>query len=120
MGDLLEADAYTVEEVLDAAVVRACANDPKYRDCYCDPNVGLMGHEDLMVALGHNINIVVVVVANVRATKVCKITYFVLSEDNCMRNNLFCHNNSILDIFPNGIECSSRAISVGHLQHPNP
>ena len=30
MGDLLEADVYTVEEVLDAAVAWACANDPKY------------------------------------------------------------------------------------------
>ena len=85
MGDLLEADAYTVEEVPDAAVVQACANDPKYQDCYYDPNVGLMGHEDLMVALGHNINNAVVVVANIRAIEVWKINYFVLLDDNCMQ-----------------------------------
>ena len=77
-------DTYTVEEVPDAAVVWACANDPKYRDCYCDPNVGLMGHEDLIVALGHNINNAVVVVANIRATEVWKINYFVLLDDNCV------------------------------------
>ena len=29
-GDLLEADAYTVEKIPDAAVVKAHANDPKY------------------------------------------------------------------------------------------
>ena len=23
----------------------------RYRDCYCGPNVGLMGHKDLMVTL---------------------------------------------------------------------
>ena len=30
MGDLLEVDTYTVEEVPDTVVVRANANDPKY------------------------------------------------------------------------------------------
>ena len=111
---------YTVEEVPDSVVVGAHANDPKYRDCYCDPNVGLMGHKDLIVALGHNINYVVVVVANIRAEKVWKINYFVLLDDNHMRNDLSCHNNSMLDICPNGTEYGSQAICVGHLQHPNP
>ena len=69
---------YIVVEVLDDAVVWAHASDPKYRYCYCDPNVGLMGHKDLMVTLGHNINNMVVVVANIRATEVWKINYFVL------------------------------------------
>ena len=73
-----------------------------------------------MVALGHNINNVVVVVANIRATEVCKIIYFMLSDDNCMRNDLFCYNNSMLDVCPNGTEYGSWAICVGHLQHPNP
>ena len=84
MGDLLEADMYILEEVPDAAVVWAHDNDPKYQDCYCDPNVGLMGHEDLMVTLGHNTNNMVVVLANIGATEVWKINYFVLSNDNCM------------------------------------
>ena len=119
MGDLLEADMYTVVEVPDAAVVWACTNDPKYQDCYCDPNVGLMGHEDLMVTLGHNINNAVVVVTNVRATEVWKIIFFVLSDDNRMWKNLFCHNHGMLDVCPNGIKYSSWAIYTGHLQHPN-
>ena len=78
MGALLETDAYTVVEVPDDAVVWACASDPKYWYCYCDPNAGLMGHEDLMVALGHNINNTVVYMANIRATEVWQIKYFVL------------------------------------------
>ena len=69
-GNLLEADTYIVVEVPNDAVVLACASDPKYQYCYCDPNMGLMCHEDLMVALGHNINNVVVVIANIRAIKV--------------------------------------------------
>ena len=70
---LLEADTYTLVEVSEAVAVRTYSNDPKYLDCYCDPNVGLMGHEDLIVALGHNINIVVVVKANIRAMEVWKL-----------------------------------------------
>ena len=120
IGDLLEADACIVVEVLDDAVVWACASDPKYQYCCCDPNVGLMGHKDLMVTLKHNINNAVVIVANIRATEVWKINYFVLSDGNCMQNDFFCHNNSMLDICPNGIEYSSRAIFIGHLQYPNP
>ena len=77
-GALLEADAYIVVEVPDDAVVQTCASDPKYQYCYCGPNMGLMGHEDLMVILGHDINNVVVVVANIKVTKVCKTNYFVL------------------------------------------
>ena len=79
-----------------------------------------MGHEDLTIALGHNINNPVLVMANIKTTEVWKINYFVLSDGNCVQNDLFCHNNSMLDIFPNGIEYSSWAICVGHLQHPNP
>ena len=81
-GNLLEVDAYIVVEVPDDAVVLACASDLKYRYCYYDPNMGLMGHKDLMVTLGHNIKNVVVVVANIRATKIWKINYFVLSDNN--------------------------------------
>ena len=114
MGDLLEVDAYTVEEVLDTTVVQACTNDPKYRGCYCDPNVGLMGHEDLMVALGHTINNAVVVVASIKTTGVWQINYFVLLDDNHMQNGLFCHNNSMLDTCPNGIEYGSQPICIGH------
>ena len=33
MGDLLEADAYTVVEVSEAVVVRMHASDQRYRDC---------------------------------------------------------------------------------------
>ena len=73
-----------------------------------------------MVTLGHNINNAVVVLANIRATEVWKINYFVLSDDNCMQNDLFYHNNSILDVCPNGTEYGSWAICIGHLQHPNP
>ena len=77
MGDLLEADIYTVVEVLEA-VVRTHSNDPKYRDCCCDPNMGWMGHEDLMVALPPNISNTVVVVVNTRAMEALKINYFAL------------------------------------------
>ena len=55
-GALLEADAYIVVEVLEAAVVRTHSSDLKYRDCCCDPNMGRMGHEDLMVILAPNIS----------------------------------------------------------------
>ena len=77
-GDLLEADAYIVVEVSDNVVVRAHTSNPKYRYCYCNPNMGLMGHEDLMVTLAHNINNAMVVLANIRAMEVRKINYFVL------------------------------------------
>ena len=68
MGALLEADAYTVVEVLEAVVVRMHSSYWKYRDCCCDPNVGQMCHEDLMVILTPNILNEVVVVVNIRAT----------------------------------------------------
>ena len=61
-GALLEVGVYTLVEVLEAAVVRPHASNWRYQDCYCDPNVGLLGHEDLMVALGpDNSNAVVVI-----------------------------------------------------------
>ena len=69
-GALLEADAYTVVEVSEAVAVRTHASDPKYQDCDCDPNMGLMGHEDLMVALVPNTSNAVVVVVNTRAMEV--------------------------------------------------
>ena len=75
---LLEVNAYTVMEVLDNAVVQAHVSSLKHRYCYCDPNVGLMGYEDLIVALGHNISNAVVVVVNTRATEVFQNKYFVL------------------------------------------
>ena len=50
MGSLLEAGVYTVVGVLEAAAVRPHASNYRYQDCCCDPNVGLMGYKDLMVA----------------------------------------------------------------------
>ena len=78
IGDLLEVDAYMVVEVLDAAAVRMHSSDPKYRDCCCNPNVGQMDNEDLVVNLGPNINNVVVVMVNTRATQVLKNNFFTL------------------------------------------
>ena len=74
-GDLLEADAYTVVEVLEAAVVSTHSSDLKYRDCDCDPNVGWMGHKDLVVALVPDTSNAVVIVINTRAIKVFQINY---------------------------------------------
>ena len=69
-GVLLVADAYIVVEVSDAAAVRTRASDQRYQYCDCDPNVGLTGHEDLMVALRPDTSDTVVVVVNTRATVV--------------------------------------------------
>ena len=82
--DLLKAYAYTVVEVLEAVAVTMHSSDPKYRDCDCDPNVGLMGHKDLMVALGPNIDIsnAVVVVVGTRAMVVLQTDCFALQGDN--------------------------------------
>ena len=77
-GVLLEAGTYIVEGVPDAAVVWAHASVPRYRDCCCEPNVGQMSHEDLMVILGHNINNVVVAIASIRAIEVLKNNFFAL------------------------------------------
>ena len=72
IGDLMEADAYTVVDELAAAAVRMHANNLRYQYCDCHPNIGLMGHKDLMVILGPNTNTnnAVVIVVNTRATKV--------------------------------------------------
>ena len=78
MGALLEVDMYALVEVSEAVVVRMHSSDPKYRDCCCAPNVGWMGHKDLMVILATNINNEVVVMANIRAMAIWKINYFVL------------------------------------------
>ena len=78
MGDLLEVDAYTMVKVSEAVVVRMHSSDPKYRDCDCYPNMGLVGHEDLMVALGPNTGNTVMVLVNTGAIEVLKINYFVL------------------------------------------
>ena len=77
-GDLLEADAYIMVEVSEAAVVRMHASVQRYQDCYCDPNVGLMGYEDLMITLVPDTNNVVVVVVNNRAIEVLQNSYFML------------------------------------------
>ena len=62
-GALLEADEYTVVEVAEAAAVRTHASNQRYQYCYCVPNMGQMGHKDLIVALGpDNSNTMVVVV----------------------------------------------------------
>ena len=78
MGDLLEADAYTVVEVLEFPVVRTHSNNPRYQYCDCDPNVGWMGHKDLVVTLGPNTGNAVVVVVNTRAMEVLKNDCFAL------------------------------------------
>ena len=70
MGALSEADVHIVVEVSEAAVVRMHANVQRYRDCYCDPNVGLMGHKDLVVTLVPNTSNVVVVIADIRVMEV--------------------------------------------------
>ena len=72
-GDLLEVDAYTVVEVSKAAAVRIYSSDLKYRDCDCDPNMGRIGHEDLMVALALDTSNEMVLVANTRAMESCII-----------------------------------------------
>ena len=75
-GDLLEADIYTVVQVLYAVVIKTHANVQNYQDCDCDLNVGQMGYEDLMVALAPDISSAVVVLVNIRATEVLKNNYF--------------------------------------------
>ena len=61
---LLEAGIYTAVDVSDAAIVRTHASDQTYLYYCCGPNMGLMGHDDLMVTLGPDIsNAVVVAVA---------------------------------------------------------
>ena len=79
-GALLEADAYTVVEVSEAVVVRMHANVQRYHNCYCDPNVGLMGHEDLVVALAPKTNTsnAVVVMVGTRAMEVLQNNNFML------------------------------------------
>ena len=69
MGALLEVDPYTVVEVWKSEVVRMHSNVQRYWDCCCDPNVGRMGYEDLMVALVRDISNIVVVLVNTRATE---------------------------------------------------
>ena len=78
MEDLLEADMYIVVEILESEVVRMHANVKRYRDCCCDPNMGRMGHKDLMVALALDISNAVVVVVNTRAIEVLQNNYFML------------------------------------------
>ena len=65
-------------EVLEAAMVRMHYSDLKYRDCDCDPNVGLMGHKDLVVALGPDISNEVVVVVDTWAMEVLQTNCFAL------------------------------------------
>ena len=61
-----------------AVLVRMHSSDPKYQDCDCDPNGGLMGHEDLMVALAPDTSNSVVVVVDTRAMEVLQIIYSAL------------------------------------------
>ena len=75
---LLEVGMYTVVEVLEAAAARTHASDQKYPYCYCGPNVGLMGYEDLMVALGPDTSNAVVVMVDTRAIKVLQTNCFAL------------------------------------------
>ena len=78
MVALLEAAIYTAVEVLDAAMVGTHASDQKYQYCDCGPNVGLMGNEDLIVALGPDSSNAVVVVVDTRAMQVLQTDYFAL------------------------------------------
>ena len=70
MGALLEGGAYSVVEVLEAAAVRMHASNQRYWYCDWDPNVGLMGQEDLMVTLAPDTSNVVVVAVDTRAMEV--------------------------------------------------
>ena len=67
---LLEVGMHTTVEVSDAAMVRTDSSDQRYLYCYCGPNVGLIGHEDLIIALGPDISNAVVVVVDTRAMEV--------------------------------------------------
>ena len=67
---LLEAGMYTAMEVFDAATVRTHTSDQRYLYYYCSLNMGLIGHEDLMVALGPHTSNAVVVVVDTRAIEV--------------------------------------------------
>ena len=78
MGDLLEVDMYTLVEVSEAVAVRMHSSDLKYQDCDCDPNMGLMGHEDLMVTLAPDTSNAVVVVADTRVIEVLQTNCFTL------------------------------------------
>ena len=73
MVALLEADTYTVVEVSEVVAVRTHSSDPKYQECDCDPNMCLMDHEDLMVALTPNTSNAVVVMADTRVMEVLQI-----------------------------------------------
>ena len=65
-------------EVSEAVVVRMHSSDLKYRDCDCDPNIGWIGHENLVVTLGPNTGNAVVVMVDTKATEVLKNNYFML------------------------------------------
>ena len=82
--------------------------------------MGQMGHEELMVILAPNISNIVVVMVNIGATEVLQKNYFMLSDDNYMRNDLFYCNNSMLDVCPTDRAYNSQAICIVYLQHPNP
>ena len=70
MVALSEADAYTLLEVSELVAVRMHASNPRYQYCDCDTNVGLMGHEDLIVALAPDTSNAVVVVPDTRVIEV--------------------------------------------------
>ena len=75
---LLEAGVHIVVEVPDATVVRTHAIDQRYRYCFCGPNVGLIGHENLMAALEPDTSNSVVIVVNTRAIEALQNDYFAL------------------------------------------
>ena len=75
---LLEVGMYTAVEVSDAAIVRTHSSEQSYRYCYYGPNVGLMVHEDLKVALGRDTSNTVVVVVDTRAMEVLQNDCFAL------------------------------------------
>ena len=57
-------------EVSQAVAMRTYASNYRYQDCCCDPNMSLVGHEDLMAALTPDTINAVVVVADTRALEV--------------------------------------------------
>ena len=57
-------------EISEAAAVRTHASNQRNQYFYCGPNMGQMGHKDLMVALGPDDSKVVVLVVDIRAIEV--------------------------------------------------
>ena len=77
---LVEAGVYTMVEVLEAVAVQIHTSDSRYQDCYCDPNIGRMGHKDPVATLAPNTDTsnAVVVEINTKVIEVLQTNCFVL------------------------------------------